>query len=150
MRKVIHPIAIVTSQSPKGVLRGLLVSSFNTVSLHQSTNPIVSFNIKRPSSTYDAIAASGAFDLSIPWSVDLARDFAAGTYPGKPGDSLKNGRVFGFRCRWMEDKSVTIADHVIIVGQVDGYLIRTEAEQDKEPLAYCNGRYIKNSTTGNG
>ncbi|KAK5204876.1 hypothetical protein LTR47_006892 [Exophiala xenobiotica] len=66
MRHVAHPVAIITatdvSVSPEGAphaWRGATVSSFNTVSL--SPEPIVSFNIKRVSSTFDAIRSSGLF-----------------------------------------------------------------------------------------
>ncbi len=66
MRHVAHPVAIITatdvSVSPKGAphaWRGATVSSFNTVTL--SPEPIVSFNIKRVSSTFDAIRSSGLF-----------------------------------------------------------------------------------------
>ncbi|KAJ9615337.1 hypothetical protein H2200_001412 [Cladophialophora chaetospira] len=66
MRHVVHPVALITSTdiliSAEGApisWKGATVSSFNTVTL--SPLPIVSFNIKKLSSTYEAIKNSGLF-----------------------------------------------------------------------------------------
>ena len=68
MRAMTHPVVVITSRpitsSPKDDdataiegCRGLTVSSFNTVSL--SPQPMVSFNIRTPSRTWDAMESSG-------------------------------------------------------------------------------------------
>ncbi|EXJ56577.1 hypothetical protein A1O7_06921 [Cladophialophora yegresii CBS 114405] len=70
MRHVPHPVAVITSTdiavSPEGAptaWRGATVSSFNTVTLRPT--PIVSFNITKQSSTYDAIKSSGLFNVHL-------------------------------------------------------------------------------------
>lgn len=70
MRHVPYPVTIITatdtSESPdKGPARwrGATVSSFNTVALYP--HPVVTFNIKRPSSTLDAIQATGHFNAHL-------------------------------------------------------------------------------------
>ncbi|EZF33946.1 hypothetical protein H109_00740 [Trichophyton interdigitale MR816] len=63
MRLVPHPVAIVTSTDPNSprtaAFRGMTVSSFNTVTL--SPKPVISFNVKLPSETYNAIRFSSRF-----------------------------------------------------------------------------------------
>ena len=85
MRRVPQPVTIVTSSNtsthpdghPDG-WHGATISSFNTVSLHPA--PIISFNIRKISSTYDAIEASGKlwvhFLTQTPSAIDLADRFA--------------------------------------------------------------------------
>ncbi|PGH11647.1 hypothetical protein AJ79_04787 [Helicocarpus griseus UAMH5409] len=85
MRRVPHPVAIITSTDPtcrtaKSALRGMTVSSFNTVTLYPEA--IVSFNVKLPSETFNAITTSSRFlvHLLAPTheTARLARDFARG------------------------------------------------------------------------
>ncbi|KAL9055367.1 MAG: hypothetical protein Q9162_003564 [Coniocarpon cinnabarinum] len=79
MRSIPHPVAVITASdfssssssndttadpsntnsnpSPEQRLRGMTISSFNTVTL--SPKPFVSFNIRTPSSTYDALISNG-------------------------------------------------------------------------------------------
>lgn len=84
MRKVPHPVAIITSTDPNSAqnsaFRGMTVSSFNTVTL--SPKPVVSFNVKTPSETYNAIVSSSRFlvHLLSPNAVTakLAREFSKG------------------------------------------------------------------------
>lgn len=70
MRHVPHPVAVITatdlSLSPDGGpegWRGATVSSFNSVAL--LPQPVVSFNIKKISSTFDAIRSSGQFYVHL-------------------------------------------------------------------------------------
>ncbi|EXJ88500.1 hypothetical protein A1O1_05430 [Capronia coronata CBS 617.96] len=70
MRHVPYPVAVITatdlSHSPEGGpegWRGATVSSFNTVAL--LPRPVVSFNIKKISSTFDAIRSSGHFYVHL-------------------------------------------------------------------------------------
>ncbi|KLJ06190.1 hypothetical protein EMPG_10371 [Blastomyces silverae] len=85
MRRVPHPVAIITSTDPKSptaqtAFRGMTVSSFNTVTLYPET--IVSFNVKLPSETFNAIVASSRFLVHLLAPTDatarLARDFSRG------------------------------------------------------------------------
>jgi len=84
MRRVPHPVAIITSTDPyspaKTAFRGMTVSSFNTVTL--CPNPIVSFNVKVPSETYNAIRSSCRFLVHLlapnQTTTRLARKFSRG------------------------------------------------------------------------
>lgn len=85
MRRVPYPVAIITATDPSGppdtsAFRGMTVSSFNTISL--SPQPVISFNVRRPSETLNALLASGRFLVHLlspgPATATLARDFSKG------------------------------------------------------------------------
>lgn len=85
MRRVPYPVAIITSTDPTGPadtssFRGMTVSSFNTVTL--TPEPVISFNVRRPSETLNALLASGRFLVHLlgpsPATATLARDFSRG------------------------------------------------------------------------
>lgn len=85
MRRVPYPVAIVTATDPSGPtdtssFRGMTVSSFNTVTL--TPHPVISFNVRRPSETLNALLASGRFLVHLlapgPATATLARDFSKG------------------------------------------------------------------------
>jgi len=87
MRHVPHPVAVITatdiSVSPEGGpegWRGATVSSFNTVTLYP--DPVVSFNIRKISSTLDAIKSSGIFNVHLlsesSEAMEIASKFANG------------------------------------------------------------------------
>lgn len=92
MRRVPYPVAIITATDPhththkdtqiEHSYRGMTVSSFSTVTLHPE--PVVSFNVKRPSETLNALISSGRFlvHLLAPAkpTADLARDFSRGNH----------------------------------------------------------------------
>ncbi len=159
MRLIPHPLTVIVAHvKRKGSLpAGLLVSSFNTVTLHPT--PYVSFNLKLQSSTYDAIKVSKTFTASAVADAQLAEDFLldkrAETYPDtllrnvrdqrtgmlKPG----RGALWWMRCRWMKKKSQPVGDHVIIVGRVEkaGYYINSDEQGriSEKPLIYSEGQY---------
>lgn len=89
MRRVPHPVAIITASdrralppdsNKKPIFRGMTVSSFNTVTL--SPEPVVSFNVRRPSETLNALQSSGRFLVHLlapsAATAKLARDFSRG------------------------------------------------------------------------
>ncbi|OJJ05636.1 hypothetical protein ASPVEDRAFT_86978 [Aspergillus versicolor CBS 583.65] len=94
MRQVPYPVAIITSTDPApskthhtetesnltSQFRGMTVSSFNTVTL--TPQPVISFNVRRPSETLHALLSSGRFLVHLlatnPHTAALARDFARG------------------------------------------------------------------------
>ncbi|KAJ5206251.1 hypothetical protein N7472_002699 [Penicillium cf. griseofulvum] len=85
MRRVPYPVAIITATDPSGPenttsFRGMTVSSFNTVTL--TPHPVISFNVRRPSETLNALLASRRFlvHLLAPTeaTATLARDFSRG------------------------------------------------------------------------
>jgi flavin reductase (DIM6/NTAB) family NADH-FMN oxidoreductase RutF len=98
MRRVPQPVAIITSAETYGDskdFRGATISSFNTVSL--DPEPIVSFNIGRQSSTFDAIKASERFwvhFLTLEQSAaELAQRFTRGNRRSLFGDLEMEGRL---------------------------------------------------------
>ncbi|QKX55590.1 uncharacterized protein TRUGW13939_02684 [Talaromyces rugulosus] len=96
MRRVPHPVAIITTTSadstsnpnPNSTPRGMTVSSFNTVTLHPK--PVISFNVHHPSETLLALQSSSRFlvHLLAPGAAAarLARDFARGNENLELGD----------------------------------------------------------------
>ncbi|KAJ5168173.1 uncharacterized protein N7482_003767 [Penicillium canariense] len=85
MRRVPYPVAIITATDPTGPadttsFRGMTVSSFNTVTL--TPHPVISFNVRRPSETLNALLASGRFLVHLlapgPATATLAGDFSKG------------------------------------------------------------------------
>jgi len=84
MRQVPHPVAIITATDCKNTgpkaFRGMTVSSFNTVTL--SPEPVISFNVKRPSETLNALQSSGWFLVHLlapsAATAKLAREFSRG------------------------------------------------------------------------
>ena len=163
MREIPHPLTVIVAQDPTTTgtatpPAGLLVSSFNTVTLHPT--PYVSFNLKLPSSTYDAIKASRTFTASAVADVQLARDFLmdkrAEGYTetiwsnvcDRRGGMLKPGRgaIWWMRCRWAEQRSQPVGDHVIVVGEVVAASYYTRSVDEKvgasdKPLIYSQGKY---------
>ncbi|CAI7660952.1 unnamed protein product [Penicillium manginii] len=85
MRQVPYPVAIITATDPTGPsdttsFRGMTVSSFSTVTL--TPHPVISFNVRRPSETLNALLSSGRFLVHLlapgPATATLARDFSKG------------------------------------------------------------------------
>ena len=147
MRTVPHALAVITSKTPLGVTKGLVVSSFNTVTMHPK--PYVTFNIKLPSSTYDAIARSRRFTITSIWSAATAKAFANPKFsaenplPLEDSDprSLHSGGLFSLDCKWIRVRSVKISDHVIMLGRVDEYHPGRPQNIAKPPLVYVKGDY---------
>lgn len=145
MRAFPHALAVVTSKTPIGLTRGLVVSSFSTVTIHPT--PYVTFNIKLPSATYDAIARSRRFTITTIWSVETAKAFANPNkqhrIPLKESDprSLEVGGLFSMDCLWDRAKSPRVRDHVIMLGRVEEYRPGRPQNITKSPLLYVNGDY---------
>ncbi|KAK2776329.1 hypothetical protein FQN53_002730 [Emmonsiellopsis sp. PD_33] len=101
MRHVPHPVAIITSTDPRApspttAFRGMTVSSFNSVALYPEA--VVSFNVKLPSETFNAIRTSSRFLVHLLAPAErtarLARDFAGGneSVMGKGGFRFLSSR----------------------------------------------------------
>lgn len=165
MRPVPHALTVITSFQPgtspedEPEPRGLLVSSFNTITL--SPRPYVSFNIKVPSSTWDAIKASGHFTASGIDNSTAAAAFAKGeadsgdraTKGGWMRDWItKDGTLRDYwtaywwmRCRCKIAESRPVGDHLIVVGEVlqAGEYGYGRTRMLNHPLLYMNGRYLR-------
>ncbi|KAI4159325.1 MAG: hypothetical protein LQ342_006648 [Letrouitia transgressa] len=158
MRQVPHPLTVVIAQHPhQPTPSGLLVSSFNTVTL--APTPYVSFNLKLPSSTFAAIEASGRFTASAINSAQLARAFLNnGTAPAgscaaatgvvqnvQNGTLVKRGRggVWWMHCVWTREKSTQVGDHLVIIGKVvqAGSYGASESQAGDQRMVYLDGKY---------
>ena len=157
MRSVPHALTIITSHhslilsevdpEAPGEQHGLLVSSFNTVTLHPK--PFVSFNIKLPSKTYSAITASRYFTASGIDSPQTAHAFVNGKHGGvqemvEQSGRLKNGLggLWWMRCEWQEYMSVKIGDHMVMVGRVkEAGMYEDSARAEDKRLIYADGEY---------
>lgn len=165
MRSVPQAIAIVTSTDISTgipVFRGATISSFNTVTIEPTA--IVSLNIKKPSSTFDAIESSGYFLVHL-LSADqttskLAQLFTKGcsTAPFEKLEKLSQVRLPDVRgqavtpdagpplienypspghllCRYLAEKTVQLGDHVVIFGTVDK--VTRKVHSLREPDTTC-------------
>ena len=170
MRSVPHALTVITSFQPgkdpgdAPEPRGLLVSSFNTVTL--SPRPYVSFNIKLPSSTWDAIKASGHFTASGIDDSATATAFTKGqadsgdiaTKGGWARDWIsKDGRLrddsvayWWMQCRCTANQSLLVGDHLIAVGEVlqVGEYRNGRDRLLERPLLYANGAYCRLKRSG--
>lgn len=150
MRRVPYPLMVITSITREGLQAGLLVSSFNTVSLNPEV--FISFNIRLPSSTYEAINTSGRFTVSAISSQTLAAEFSKGYAKRAHEDAAKaedrqthpltgRGELFRLECEWLKSKSVEVGDHKIMLGRVVGYAHRIMPDKTSLPLVYMNGEF---------
>lgn len=141
---------LIHAESEEQGKSSLLVSSFNTVTLHP--RPLVSFNIKLPSRTYEAIKSSESFTASALYSVHAARHYSQYWQKRAPWRTQKpiadeydgyllRSRVWGMRCRWLQEKSVEVGDHMIMVGEVVEYETPLAMREDKNALVYMDGQY---------
>lgn len=172
MRNVPSSVVVVTvhkydSEMKMNVPMGVAVSSLSTVTLDP---PLISFNIKQPSKTLDAIrAAEGRFRVHFPagnrsgaTTVDL---FSHGNHPDAYNMRTKKLRLLvpGITAasKYLETKSkapqisadsvraamectltqeFSVADHVILVAKVDS--IENRAPGSRTVL-YVDGSYIR-------
>ena len=153
MRDVPHPLMIILAGNMNE--NGILVSSFNTATLFPV--PIVTFNIKLPSSTYSAIKATGRFSVLAPERVDQAKTYSQGiaASPARPDEGshmdLASGSesdhgllpnyIFRLECQWLREKSIEIGDHIIMVGQVLSAHKGHRHPLGGRALIYSNGQY---------
>jgi flavin reductase (DIM6/NTAB) family NADH-FMN oxidoreductase RutF len=172
MRNVPSSVVIVTvasydSEMGTNVPMGVAVSSLSTVTLDP---PLISFNIKQPSKTLDAIrAAEGRFRVHFPAgnrggasTVDL---FSHGNHPDAYNMRIKKLKLLvpGITAatKYLETKSkapqiasdsvraamectltqeVPVADHVILVAKVDSIENRAPGNRT---ILYVDGSYIR-------
>ncbi|KAK5172799.1 uncharacterized protein LTR77_002919 [Saxophila tyrrhenica] len=176
LRHLTHPVVLITSRAKRGErgrhivedYRGMTVSSFNCVALGRE--PIVSFNIKTPSRTWDAIEKSRRFCVhfltATPPGAAIAHAFTQpydspetpfqrlttrGAYMIKAQDSFKPpmilsaGVSFWLMADLVPRKCVSVGDHKIVVGSVS-WVKRLDpkhrkADETTEGLAYAMRGY---------
>lgn len=158
MRLVTQPVVICTSLQPGNPPEphGLTLSSLTSLSL--KPNPLLSFNLLKPSRSLDAIEASGRFNIHIlsgSKEGQALADWFAGqnrtqklfedtvdrcgceVVTGRDGVELwGEGVKRVVRCK--VERMVEVRDHVIVVGEVEAI----EGERPGVSLAYCNRTYM--------
>ena len=172
MRTVPQSVCIITStdiSTGTPVFRGATISSFNSVTMQPTT--IVSLNIKRPSSTFDAMKSSGYFIVHLLKAGQITSNIAQAFTKGNSTDPFRTLKVSQFHlpetsgkaavggagppliedcpspgrllCRYMPSKTVQLGDHVVIFGTVDE-VTKTLNDVDASQvicLAYANGQF---------
>jgi flavin reductase (DIM6/NTAB) family NADH-FMN oxidoreductase RutF len=149
MRNIPHPVAVITAsensspapsqdESKFEGCYGVTVSSFSTVTL--GPPPIITFNLRKPSRTLDAILAQGLFRVHTLAGTSAGRDTAhafvrlehadafrdlASTgvrIEAKGGDNVPaiwgKGVLASLLCRTLPDKMVEVGDHKVIIAEV--------------------------------
>ncbi|KAF2787299.1 hypothetical protein K505DRAFT_188691, partial [Melanomma pulvis-pyrius CBS 109.77] len=167
MRHVTSSVAIITAAyvDPETKLQvplGIAVSSLNTVTLDP---PTISFNVRHPSRTLDAIRdANGRFRVhfldSRPAAASIADSFTRGNHqqaflerhqnaveialPMSPSPPriLDPAVVTALECEVSHE--FTVADHIIVVAKVSS--VHSQASM-KNTLSYLQGQYIKRNGT---
>jgi flavin reductase (DIM6/NTAB) family NADH-FMN oxidoreductase RutF len=150
MRSVPQPVSIITStdiSTGRPVFRGATISSFTTVTIDPTT--IISLNIKRPSSTFDAVESSGYFLVHLLRADEINSQVAHAFTKGSSTAPFRTvGKVSQVRlpevtehaakadagppliedcanpghllCRYLAQKTVQLGDHVVVFGTVEG------------------------------
>ncbi|KAF7196070.1 Uncharacterized protein HII31_02471 [Pseudocercospora fuligena] len=173
-RALSHPVVHISAKDPlaerHGVLgkaRGLTISSFNTITL--APEPIISFNIKVPSRTWDAIYASQKLRVSILAATTRGAAIAHAftqpyEQPSEPFEKLLNARVTtlmhnkskksppiiwdnvgggilaSMQAHLLPDKCVQVGDHVVVVAKVDA-LTHSSKSANEMALSYAAQSY---------
>ncbi|CAK4030704.1 hypothetical protein DOTSEDRAFT_28179 [Lecanosticta acicola] len=176
LRTLTHPVVVITSQLNEAEdrkhnqgrgARAVTVSSFNTVALKPQA--IVSFNLKVPSRTWDAISASNELRIHLmaasPAGAAAANIFTQahdepedgfsqlerlgvdityshGSFP--PSISRPDTVIAHIRAHLMPEKCVHVGDHVIVVARVSNCYLDERSSEDSEAvygLAYGKKAY---------
>lgn len=162
LTRVSQPVVLVTARHPASVakedrssvsaFRGVTVSSFNTVTL--SPQPVISFNLRTPSRTLDAIQLSKEVNVHIlqgntPGATiahtftqryeephepfEILRRFRGSSFTSShpleaPRVELENGTFAIIRARHLASHDVTIGDHVVCFFSVESISLGNETE----------------------
>src|SRR5262249_30105857 len=137
-------VAVVTARGPDGLLQGMTVSSFNSVSLEP---PLVLFSIARSVRSFAAWQSADTWGISVLGEIHdaVSPRFAqpgggkwSGFEPimGKTGVPLLPGALAHFECaRYAVYDG---GDHLILVGRV--LALRRLAGPGSRPLVFFSGR----------
>ncbi|OLN89777.1 hypothetical protein CCHL11_09511 [Colletotrichum chlorophyti] len=159
MRRLAHSVVVCTAADGAGRPRGMTMSSF--VSLSMEPVPLVSFNVRTPSRTLQAIGegggvfnvhvlAEGAEGARVAEWFTRGNSAGEGLFGGLP-DGVEvveedgeapvlegRGVLFVLRCRVLGEGIVRVRDHVVVVGEVEGVL---KGEGEGFGLVYADRRY---------
>ncbi|KAI9742832.1 MAG: hypothetical protein M1818_003561 [Claussenomyces sp. TS43310] len=168
MRGMPHSVVVATATSPSPEAgrppqyRGMTVSSFTTLTL--TPIPIITFNIRKPSTTLDAIRASGAFHVHILSATESAVRVADAFTKGngahvfrsqdftvlrrsatavEPPLLAASGITRVLRCEVLEEPKglLDVGDHVLVLGRVLGILVPPTNEEGDGALCYADREY---------
>jgi flavin reductase (DIM6/NTAB) family NADH-FMN oxidoreductase RutF len=169
-----HSVVVATSTAAppdRGTpprFKGMTVSSFTTLTL--TPMPIVTFNIRRPSQTLNAISESKQFLIHILSATESGARVADAFTRGNGRDVFRNGAfevlrkrggnatesleppllaadgiIKVLRCRILEDQGlVDVGDHVLILGKVVSIIDpapRKDAKVEERCLCYLDREY---------
>ncbi|KAK1654931.1 flavin reductase like domain-containing protein [Colletotrichum phormii] len=160
MRRLAHSVVVATATDRAGRPRGMTMSSF--VSLSMKPVPLVTFNVRTPSRTLDAIhEGGGGFNVHVlaegKEGARVADWFTRGNAAGGEGlfEGLPRGVeiveedgeapllegegvLYVIKCRALGEGMVRVRDHVVVVGEVEG-VVRGAGEGFG--LVYADRRY---------
>lgn len=137
-------ICVVTC-APGGVVHGMTMSSFNTLSVNP---PLVLFSIDNRALSLpeweaaDAFAinvlAEGQTELSNRFANPLGRKWEGVSYQTSPhGAPILPGTAASFEC--VPYARHDGGDHRLFIVRVVGYI----SHPDRDPLLFCKGRYMR-------
>ncbi|WQF89742.1 Putative flavin reductase like domain, FMN-binding split barrel [Colletotrichum destructivum] len=159
MRRLAHSVVVCTATDRRGQPRGMTMSSF--VSLSMEPVPLVTFNVRTPSRTLQAIEDEGGlFNVHVlaegAEGARVAEWFTRGNAAGEglfrelpdgvevceeDGEApVLEGRgvLYVLKCKVLGEGMVRVRDHVVIVGEVEE-VVRGEGEGFG--LVYADRRY---------
>ncbi|GKT48916.1 uncharacterized protein ColSpa_09097 [Colletotrichum spaethianum] len=159
MRRLAHSVVVCTATDRKGQPRGMTMSSF--VSLSMEPVPLVTFNVRTPSRTLQAIQDEGGlFNVHVlaegAEGARVAEWFTRGNAAGEGlfrelPDGVEvceedgeapvlegKGVLYVLKCKVLGEGMVRVRDHVVIVGEVEGVL---RGEGEGFGLVYADRRY---------
>lgn len=172
LRHLTQPVALISSimldksaKVTKGRPRGVTVSSFCTVTL--SPVPIVSFNLRVPSRSWDAISSSGrlrvhllraspegaaaAHAFTLPYEqpdepFERLKQLGAAVFAGRDGRrtppkiSWENAVIADMSATLLPDKCIQVGDHMIVLAEVERLKWPRDHEDDFQAGALAYGK----------
>jgi flavin reductase (DIM6/NTAB) family NADH-FMN oxidoreductase RutF len=167
MRKMPHAVVVATTSigasSSNPSFRGMTVSSFTTLTL--TPTPIITFNIRRPSRTLDAIRESRQFLIHILSATESGAKVAHSFTQGNAGDVFASqkfavwnvgsgcplpllsapGVTKVLRCTLRNEGPgqglIEVGDHVLVLADVQS-IIEPPPSQDKAMLEQRGLSYL--------
>ncbi|KAK1964388.1 flavin reductase like domain-containing protein [Colletotrichum sublineola] len=159
MRRLAHSVVVCTATDRRGRPRGMTMSSF--VSLSMEPAPLVTFNVRTPSRTLQAIQDDGGlFNIHVlaegAEGARVAEWFTRGNAAGEGlfrelPDGVEvceedgaapvlegKGVLYVLQCKALGEGMVRVRDHVVVVGEVEGVL---RGEGEGFGLVYADRRY---------
>lgn len=152
MRRIPSPVAVLTTvcrtthdgslpetDDPQPLYQGMTISSLTAVTLGPPS--VMSFNIRTPSRTYDALKETKHLQLHIPAANTAGRTMSQ-AFARCHGEPLNQttitrylegpGVYIRFDCKLMPDKTVEIGDHVVLFATVQHVHVNERGRKTSE------------------